>query len=139
MDNLEYTLKIERDGKPFLISSNVTQEIFPMDPLKITRNLNDERVNDDQGREIYCCLIQSADDPDIDLLSKGAKYTIYSIIPFRQYKNPENPDKKVRCVENSLEDYEGFTICRPIFDMYLTNYKASNYGKYKWFLEFEEI
>jgi hypothetical protein len=140
-NDIEYALKIERDGKPFLISPKVTQEIFPMTPLKVIRNMDDERIDDggidgSPGRNIYCCVIQSADDPDIDLLSKGAKYTIYSIIPFKQSK--QNPDKKIRCVENSLEDYDGFTICRPIFDMYLTNYKANNYGKYRWFFEFEE-
>jgi hypothetical protein len=136
MNDIEYALKIERDGKPFLISPNVTQEIFPMKPLKVIRNMDDEMIDGLPERNIYCCIIQSADDPDINLLSKGAKYTIYSIIPFKQSK--QNPNQEIRCVENSLEDYDGFTICRPIFDMYLINYKTNNYGKYRWFLEFEE-
>jgi hypothetical protein len=131
-------LKIKAGEDTLLNSKNATQEIYPTTKFETRRNINSEVIEQDNAFHKLRCIIETRDIPDFSVLKSNRLFNVYSIIKLR--KNSADPPPKGSYVEDSLEINEDHVIYRPIFEMYLINYKCSKIKDelHSWKFEFEE-
>lgn len=130
-------LKIESDSGVLLFTQNVTQEILPKSKHEIIRNINSIPIRRIPSK--LRCLIETPDTPNMSALQGGDKFKIYSIIKLKYSKSDTPP---FEYVPDSLEEFDDFVICRPVFNMLLVNFSCcykNNNPFPSWKFEFEEI
>ncbi len=120
-------LKIETDGKIFLNTYKVKEELSLLFPTKILRNINNESLEQkpNSSANKYKLTIQTNQ--------------IFTVIPTIRLREAKNTSSMIKKLSSSIENDDDSITFRPIFEMYITNYTITNNDSYKWHITFEEV